>query len=109
MPIVLANVARPPCAASPAGCCSSTRLRSHQDDPRGRAKKGKRFKASAPVGKWGTRTFIVGLRQDRPTAPWVIPGAMDGDAFNIQVAPQLTATLQPGDVVILDNLWSTNA
>lgn len=71
---------------------------------RGRARKGKRLKASAPFGKWGTQTFIAGLRHDGLTAPWVIPGAMDREAFNIYVATQLAPTLQPGDVVILDNL-----
>ena len=91
-----------PCAAS----CSSTRLRStpRWPAPRGRARKGKRLKASAPFGKWGTQTFIAGLRQDRLTAPWVIPGAMDREAFNIYVETQLAPTLQPGDIVILDNL-----
>ena len=71
---------------------------------RGRARKGKRLKASAPFGKWGTQTFIAGLRHDSLTAPWVIPGAMDREAFNIYIETQLAPTLQPGDVVILDNL-----
>jgi transposase len=71
---------------------------------RGRARKGKRLKASAPFGKWGTQTFIAGLRHDALTAPWVIPGAMDREAFNIYIETQLAPTLQPGDVVILDNL-----
>lgn len=71
---------------------------------RGRAKQGKRLKASAPFGKWGTQTFIAGLRHDGLTAPWVIPGAMDRHAFNIYIETQLAPTLQPGDIVILDNL-----
>jgi transposase len=71
---------------------------------RGRARRGKRLKADAPFGKWGTQTFIAGLRHDGLTAPWVIPGAMDREAFNIYVETQLAPTLQPGDVVILDNL-----
>lgn len=71
---------------------------------RGRAKRGKRLKASAPFGKWGTQTFIAGLRHDGLTAPWVIPGAMDREAFNIYIETQLAPTLAPGDVVILDNL-----
>lgn len=71
---------------------------------RGRARGGKRLKARAPFGKWGTQTFIAGLRHDALTAPWVIPGAMDRDAFNIYIETQLAPTLQPGDVVILDNL-----
>lgn len=71
---------------------------------RGRARWGKRLKARAPFGKWGTQTFIAGLRHDGLTAPWVIPGAMDREAFNIYIETQLAPTLQPGDVVILDNL-----
>jgi transposase len=71
---------------------------------RGRAKRGKRLKASAPFGRWGTQTFIAGLRHDGLTAPWVIPGAMDRVAFNTYIETQLAPTLAPGDVVILDNL-----
>ena len=71
---------------------------------RGRAKRGNRLKACAPFGKWGTQTFIAGLRHDGLTAPWVIPGAMDRDAFDIYIETQLAPTLSPGDVVILDNL-----
>ena len=62
---------------------------------RGRARKGKRLKASAPFGKWGTQTFIAGLRHDGLTAPWVIPGAMDREAFNIYIETQLAPTLRP--------------
>lgn len=72
--------------------------------PRGRARRGKRLKASAPFGKWGTQTFIAGLRCDGLTAPWVIQGAMDRDAFNVYIETQLAPTLAPGDIVILDNL-----
>lgn len=71
---------------------------------RGRSRRGARLKASAPFGKWGTQTFIAGLRHDALTAPWVIPGAMDRTAFNIYIETQLAPTLAPGDVVILDNL-----
>ena len=71
---------------------------------RGRARCGKRLKTRAPFGKWGTQTFIAGLRHDALTAPWVIPGAMERTAFNTYLATQLAPTLQPGDVVILDNL-----
>lgn len=71
---------------------------------RGRALRGQRLKARAPFAKWGTQTFIAGLRADRLTAPWVIPGAMDRIAFDLYIRTQLVPTLQPGDVVILDNL-----
>ena len=38
------------------------------------------------------------------TAPWVLDGAMDGDAFRIYVREVLGPTLKRGDVVVLDNL-----
>ena len=71
---------------------------------RGRARRGRRLKASAPYGKWGTQTLIAGLRHEGLTAPWVIHGAMNRAAFNVYVETQLAPTLAPGDVVILDNL-----
>ena len=48
---------------------------------RGRCLKGRRMVAGIPHGHWKTMTFIAGLRCDGLTAPWVIEGAMDGDAF----------------------------
>jgi transposase len=71
---------------------------------RGRARIGARLKAEAPFGRWSTQTFIAGLRSDRLTAPFVIEGAIDRDAFDTYVETQLAPTLKPGDVVILDNL-----
>lgn len=71
---------------------------------RGRSLRGERLKATAPFGQRNTQTFIAGLRCDALIAPWIIPGAMDGDAFNTYVATQLAPTLAKGDVVILDNL-----
>lgn len=71
---------------------------------RGRTRRGRRLKASAPYGKWGTQTLIAGLRHESLSAPWVIQGAMNRTAFNIYVETQLAPTLKPGDVVILDNL-----
>ena len=71
---------------------------------RGRSRSGQRLRAKAPYAKWGTQTFIAGLRAGALTAPWVIPGAMDRVAFDQYVETQLVPTLRPGDVVILDNL-----
>lgn len=71
---------------------------------RGRSPRGERLVADAPFGRWGTQTFIAGLRCDGLTAPWIINGAMDRAAFNTYVRTQLAPTLSPGDVVILDNL-----
>lgn len=71
---------------------------------RGRAKRGDRLRAEAPFGHWKTQTFIAGLRCDELTAPWVIDGAMTRAIFEVYVETQLAPILQPGDVVILDNL-----
>ena len=74
--------------------------------PRCRSRRGTRLKAGAPFGHWATQTFIAGLRCDGLIAPWVIDHPMNRETFDIYVETQLTPTLQPGDVVILDNLPS---
>ena len=58
----------------------------------------------APFGSWGTQTFIAGLSFEALVAPWVIKGAMDGDAFAAYIEHVLVPELEPGTVVILDNL-----
>jgi transposase len=73
---------------------------------RGRARRGVRLKADAPFGHWATQTFIAGLRCDGLTAPWVVDQPMNREIFDTYVETQLAPTLQPGDVVILDNLPS---
>lgn len=73
---------------------------------RGRAPSGERLLADAPFGHWGTQTFIAGLRCDAVVAPWVLDGPMNKAAFEAYVETQLAPALQPGDVVILDNLSS---
>lgn len=71
---------------------------------RGRAPVGERLPGAVPFGHWLTQTFIAGLRCNGLTAPWLIEGAMDRVAFDLYIETQLAPTLQPGDVVILDNL-----
>jgi len=65
---------------------------------------GERCRDSAPFGHWKTLTFIAGLRLTGMTAPWVLDGPMDGDAFRTYVQHVLAPTLRQGDVVVLDNL-----
>jgi transposase len=71
---------------------------------RGRCRKGQRLLAKAPFGHWKTQTFIAGLRCNALTAPFVIDAPIDRRIFETYVETQLAPTLQPGDVVILDNL-----
>lgn len=72
----------------------------------GRARRGQRYRARAPLGRWGTQTFVAALRHDGLTAPWVIDRPMDRQIFETWIETQLAPTLEPGDVVILDNLSS---
>ena len=58
----------------------------------------------APHGHWQTSTFIAGLRVTGLTAPGVFDGPMDGISFLAYVEQILVPTLQPGDIVIADNL-----
>ena len=73
---------------------------------RGRSRRGTRLTATAPIGHWGTQTFIAGLRCDRLIALWVLNGPMNRIAFDTYVETQLALELAPGDIVILDNLSS---
>lgn len=73
---------------------------------RGRSPRGARLKADAPFGHWCTQTFIAGLRVDELTAPWLLDGPMNRAAFEAYIETQLAPVLQPGDVVIADNLAS---
>ena len=71
---------------------------------RGRAKRGQRCRAAVPHGHWKTTTFTAGLRLNGMTAPMVLDGPMNGDAFLAYIEQFLAPSLVKGDVVIMDNL-----
>ena len=73
---------------------------------RGWAPVGARLSAEVPHGHWQTMTFLAALRQDRLEAPWLIDGPINGQRFQLYVEQVLLPTLQPGDIVIMDNLGS---
>ena len=70
----------------------------------GRAPRGRRLLAQAPFGHWKTTTFVAGLRRDGLTAPMVFDGPMTGEAFLAYVEQVLIPTLDPDDIVVMDNL-----
>jgi transposase len=70
----------------------------------GRAPRGERCRAAVPHGHWKTTTFTAGLRVNGLTAPMILDGPMDGDAFRAYVEQVLVPDLDPGDIVIMDNL-----
>lgn len=49
-------------------------------------------------------TFTAGLRLSGMTAPMIMDGPMDGEAFLTYVKRVLVPTLAQGDIVIMDNL-----
>jgi transposase len=72
----------------------------------GRSLRGTRLVGKAPHGRWRTLTFLAALRHDRITAPCVVDGPIDGHIFRAYVEQILIPTLNPGDIVIMDNLGS---
>ena len=57
-----------------------------------------------PFAAWKTLTFVAALRCDRMTAPMMIKGAMNGEAFLAYVEQCLVPTLKRGDIVVMDNV-----
>lgn len=67
---------------------------------------GERLIDHVPLGHWKATTFVDALRQDGLTAPLVLDGPINGDAFVACVRDFLAPTLKPGDIVVMDNLSS---
>jgi transposase len=72
----------------------------------GRSPKGERLRAGVPHGHWKTTTVVAGLRLTGIAAPWVLDGPINANAFETYVEKVLAVELEPGDVVIMDNLSS---
>lgn len=72
----------------------------------GRAPRGERCVAAVPHGHWQSFTLIAALRYDQLTAPFLIDGPMNGEAFLTYIQKELAPSLHPGDLVICDNLSS---
>jgi transposase len=70
----------------------------------GRSRSDERLVAAVPHGHWHTTTLVAGLRQTGVVAPLVLDGPMTGPAFRAYIEQCLAPSLEPGDVVVLDNL-----
>jgi transposase len=73
---------------------------------RGRALRGQRVVDAVPHGHWKTTTLIAALDRRGVRCSMVLDGAVNQLAFEAFVSSVLVPTLQPGDLVILDNLSS---
>jgi transposase len=70
----------------------------------GRAPKGQRVHGAVPLGHWEVTTLIGALALDGVRASFSVDAATDQDIFQVFVEQVLRPALQPGDVVIWDNL-----
>ena len=52
--------------------------------------------------------LLAALRHDRIAAPCVIDGPVNGERLRVYIEQVLVPTLQPGDIVVMDNLGSHN-
>jgi transposase len=72
----------------------------------GRCPRGERLVCAAPHGRWKTTTFVGALRHDGMTAPCLLDGPINAEAFLAWVEQFLVPTLHEGDIVVMDNLRS---
>lgn len=70
----------------------------------GRGPRGVRVYDHVPHGRWETTTMIAAVGRNGPQAAWVLEGPMDGTAFSVWAKQVLAPTLQPTDIVVMDNL-----
>jgi transposase len=70
----------------------------------GRAARGQRVHDAVPAGHWRTLTLLGALSLRGVRAAMTVEAPTDGDVFLAYVEQVLGPRLEPGEVVILDNL-----
>jgi transposase len=70
----------------------------------GRGLRGERVHEGAPGGHWRTLTVLGAIRASGWVATMTIEAATDADVFLAYLDQVLCPQLQPGDVVVMDNL-----
>jgi transposase len=70
----------------------------------GRAAPGTRVVEAAPFQPGEKWTLVATLSLQTVEAPWLLPGSLDGEAFEVYVRCVLAPTLQPDDLVVMDQL-----
>lgn len=73
---------------------------------RGRAPRGDRLIDQSPHGHWKTTTLIAALGIEGMRCSTVVDGAANADVFEAFIEHVLVPELQPGDIVVMDNLSS---
>lgn len=70
----------------------------------GRAPGGRRVRQGVPSGRWRTLSILGAIRRSGWVAAMSIEAATDGEIFLAYLERVLGPQLQPGDVVVMDNL-----
>ena len=70
----------------------------------GRAPRGERIGEATPAGHWRTLTLLGAITLEGMLASMTVESPTDGDVFLAFLEQVLCPRLQPGQVVILDNL-----
>ena len=70
----------------------------------GRAPRGERVREATPAGHWSTLTLWGAITRQGLLATMTMESSTDGDVFLAYVEQVLCPRLQPGQVVVMDNL-----
>lgn len=70
----------------------------------GRCLKGKRLVDSAPAGCYQTQTLMSAVRLNGVVAPMLLDGPVNAQTFAGYIERCLAPALEPGDILIMDNL-----
>jgi len=70
----------------------------------GRGPRGERIREGTPGGHWRTLTVLGAIRRSGWVATMTIEAPTDGDVFLAYLEQVLCPQLQPGEVVVMDNL-----
>ena len=71
---------------------------------RGRCPRGERLVDAAPAGLWQTSTLVAAIGLDGVVAPMVVNGPLNAELFAQYVESSLVPELEPGAIVVMDNL-----
>jgi len=70
----------------------------------GWGRKGEKLYGKTPHGHWMTQTFVAGLSHRDLLAPMLLPCPMTGTLFRQWLERALIPEMEPGSIVIVDNL-----
>lgn len=70
----------------------------------GRCPQSQRLIDFAPAGHYSSSTLMSGMRLDGIVAPMLIDGPVNGETFAGYIEQCMAPALEPGDILIIDNL-----